>query len=1553
MELRPELHRRSSLPPQDFLRDPSTLQFPHLHSCFPFVVFACLLLACIAFTYRTQLLVHSLKMADLQELLARLTSNDASNASRPQNPATTTAYAEPSVSSPLVSPPLSGPQPRHASAIMVGYAEKQCNRVRPLTCYSPQSPTAGTPSNATPAGDSRSNNLLNLLKFGQPAATSPQPTSALSFGAQSPQPFADLSQSQPAAGAGKPPGSAASNHPAASQDPFAAFGRQPSTSSLRSQPVASPVTAKPGVAPSASAGSSSQAYLLNLLNQGKPAEQSRTSSLRSLHADTPVPSVENAAPDVATHSPMQEFGSPALEASTFSLQVDRKSSPFHISRDGSASRGATPSAPSDAPKQRGPIFSAVDPFEQLHASSPRNQTPLSSTHNASQSPQVGTLRGGHDATTHSDASARETVSDAVNEVGAQVEKEVEQALAAAIEDPREFQKVIQQGAAELKQELKDDKLRKEVQEVLGKPMTEAIEEVADELAADTAGDSWESADALDSPSPKEIEVYNFPMKPFVSLEVRAMARGNRFKADGYNTMARLKKDFDQNDRNLVDANERYFTYVSPKHGGFRVVRQTDGANKHIFGESKERLCNIALASTTKQMGETDAVLATGVDGTVYWTLLSTDGNEQFSDDLMERSFILPPFPVQDDNTSGGQLKTRARKSSKNPNYFAVGRGKAIHIIWPNIANTSKYTDMKTHICDSEKYLKQRSLKISTGKAGKDFTFSQCDTVIVSLDKTGKMRFWDIRPLIAPANGEPGELAPVEVRIPILTLATTSPTNKSWPTSVMFLDKERPHNKGIALRYLIVGMKQNHTLQLWDLCLGKAVQEINLPHDNESDGICSVAYHPQSGIISIGHPTRNTIYFIHLSAPRYLLPAMSQAKFLERTVAKDPSLPKIESTAIMTGLREYSFEPYGELRSFEILSDPSAVTGASNDGTLFDLYVMHSKGVCTLTIKRGDLGWSADNTVLHPVDAVKYGCVEVSELKPIDAPEPSEPSVNGDSSSKKGKAVKEPSTAPSKRDVVPGSKTSTIKNDTIARTLDRVEAKQDAARAAVIEGLENVAPRAEKIQKKKNGNMYTQVGPEPTPLPAPAVSAKSATEAVKVPIRDSKPIAAPASYAKAAASAAPPSTRELDAKTSTVTPTSDVKGSGFIGEEGSNALKQLEDNVTASLSRLFNAELSSLYRRVDEDKRVQDAAGAAKQDAVLRLVSSTLTENVEKSLGRIVSSSLESALLPSLSKSVADIVERKLVDITRELTDTISKQHHGAVNEAMVGAFRDATFQQTISQQMAPQINSHIENHLSNAINKSITPAFTNMTVNAVQQIAGDLEQRMLHVQHQVDAQLHQDALKIDQLTTLVRSLTETVHTMSSAQARLLHQVSELQQHLAATPSSSRAEFPTSTAVSEKQAVRSPVKSAEELEADEMRALITNGSFEGAVGKWVQSSRQVYLFSEVLSRCNPQYVTSLSPLVALSATAALTQPLEPNMAERLAWLEAILEVINPRDGEIGELVPRIMEIVSQRLQSCYMQLAEKEDRSPLLKPLLKRIVTINNRAQSLMKAALGG
>lgn len=92
--------------------------------------------------------------------------------------------------------------------------------------------------------------------------------------------------------------------------------------------------------------------------------------------------------------------------------------------------------------------------------------------------------------------------------------------------------------------------------------------------------------------------------------------------------------------------------------------------------------------------------------------------------------------------------------------------------------------------------------------------------------------------------------------------------------------------------------------------------------------------------------------------------------------------------------------------------------------------------------------------------------------------------------------------------------------------------------------------------------------------------------------------------------------------------------------------------------------------------------------------------------------------------------------------------------------------------------------------------------------------------------------------------------------------------------------------------------------------------------------------------------NLSPLVALSVSAAVTSSLDKNILERLMWLETVFSCINPSDPDIMDVAPKIMDVLSTRLQGAYMQIAESEPHSPAL----RRIAALNKRAQELKALA---
>ncbi|KAL3477953.1 hypothetical protein BJX99DRAFT_225155 [Aspergillus californicus] len=1402
------------------------------------------------------------------------------------------AYRHPSVSA-LQSPSPANTPPHHGSDII--------------------SPTVHTPSEAYPPQHQHQPqgqhpdgavNLLNLLKYHQPHA------------AQSQQ--AAMSAEQPV-----------HTHPSV---PAAEGGPKSHTRNVSASDFVATLFARPGQAAAATPG---HPGIQQMAQQPAPgAENPQDMLLRLLNR----PKSGQAAPEAAPSPPSISSQNP-FEPSSHTTFEPQSENPFEPelgsvtpSTQGVFEAADIVSGGLDKPSAAGKetLFTHVNPFEQLAAVS-RNRTPQSTSRE--QSPVVEASKTepllasqARPERVKSPSLAdeqKEAVSSVVDRLVGQITRDVDESYEKMTREKR--------SAAAAPEDTKATLLStaNAVQDALDEP--QVLKETTTATAAgvkDTSNgsgealvDSWESAeDSAEKDEERVVPVHNFPLRPFISIIIKPYAgKLLSLRDDGIMDIARLKKEFDQLDRSLTSATPDYIVYALAKNGGMRIIRQDDGSDKQVLRSTRDRIFNVSVC-TSQSMGgssEDQAVLGIGVSGAVYWVLISRGDKDLFEQDALESEcLIFPPFPASDENTSGGQLKTRAKRSSRHPGFFAIGRGKNIYVISPQAAASPAYgVSGNNRTVNTEKFFKERALKISTGKAGKDFVFSDDDTVIASLDKTGRLRFWDIRRIV---NSPDAGVHPDEIRVPLNTFVTGSPTEKSWPTSVLFIDKLRAYSKSMALRYVLVGLKQNHTLQLWDIGLGKAVQELKFPHDNESDAICSVAYHAPSGILVVGHPTRNSIYFVHLSTPRYNLQPMSQAAFIQHAVNKDASLPKPESTACLSGIREISFASKGQLRSLDLLPITKA---AGDENSLFELYAMHSRGVTCLNIKKDDLGWSQDNKIIRPVDALEKNYIEFSELQSFPTYLADEPSVNGDS-------VSTP-TKPVSRDFVKAS----------------VDNATESSAGATPSVLRNQSP-VKVVPKKKQVDEPVDIAPSVGSVEKLEKKKKKKAAASAEPVKPKEPvvIATPAHADRTNGESSRPA-ESIDATPASARP---IPGGETLGL--GKHIEALQNGVTSEFNKSLGRELQGIYTRFDEERRSWDAASADKQDQVLRLVSSTLSDNVEKNLTRIVSSTIQSEVVPALTDLTSAAVSTQLNAVLSQQSGVvISRELQQSLPSAVTRALQQPGVMKVVSDAVGQKMSA-MESQISKAMHDALTPTLKNIALRAAEKVGQDVERQMQAQMKRQEIQLQNDATKIDQLTTLVRGLSDTVAAMAASQTGFQKEVLRLNQVIAQqapaqhTPEKRVPEqpVPEQSATSISPVPLTDSRSPAEREIAEITQVMREGRYEEGSVKWLQSEHQADLFDNLFVRLNPSYLNGLPPIVALSVGVAVTSSLQTNVMQRLTWLEVALQTVNLVDPDILEVAPRIMDILIQRLDGLYMSVAKDSPHDPIL----RRIAPIVRRARML-------
>ncbi|KAK0651058.1 hypothetical protein B0T16DRAFT_442635 [Cercophora newfieldiana] len=1232
-----------------------------------------------------------------------------------------------------------------------------------------------------------------------------------------------------------------------------------------------------------------------------------------------------------------------------------------------------------------------------HASSPLSQSSASRPAHMNASPFSDTsvehrLRNSYVGDKH-----KESVAEAVSGLAEQADREAREALARAQDEQaqadiaqdlhkmlnarteQEFAHASQAAAQGIKKEL-DREDNASLEAALSPDMAKEVKDIVDEVAqgsSQAVADSWESAEAdeivvIEEPE-APIKVYNFPMKPWITISLLdSDAYRPVFREESTLDIARLKKDFDQIDRNLVSASETYMAYGMSKAGGLRVIRQEDGKDAKLFTDTKDRIFNVAISASqgTPTQPPREAIIGTGVSGTVYWIQLKNGDRDHLEDAHPEQyGFALPPIAAQEGGDApGGILKTRARTSSAHPEFFAVGRGKSINIIWPSfILEHNLFKQGHDRVVDTERLSKQCSLKINTGKAGKDFTFSQDDTLMVTLDKSGRVKFWDIRDLTAaregsdPLNPMPAQTS-LEVKEPLMTLTSTPEGEKAWPTSVLLLDKFRPYQKRAALRYMVVGMKQNHTLQLWDLALGKPVQEFNFPHNKESDAVCSVMYHAPSSMIVVGHPTRNSIYFLHLSAPKYTLKNLSQVEYVQRLVAQDASIPQPESTAVVSGIREYSFANKGVLRSLTILENPAS-SGDADEPTLFELYAMHSKGVTCLSIKQGELGWTKDNKVLAPADAVESGLAKITKLV---AP-----------------ATQETQPAPAPAETpTPQIRIATRSNKEASKTpASQLEEKKEIttpSKADRKDEVETPVPQTEGREKKGRKKKTA----------AAAAAAAAAAERELPASNGTADLGRTSSQNKAAKTPRPNDTTAL-ALSNQFADLSLLTG----GPQDIDALvSSMESRIVSNITNRFDGQFDRMYKQIQGFQESRESAFASSQTHLLQLVSDVLNDNTESVLKNLIIEQINVSVVPAIQTAVDKSVSEQLGSQASSQMVTIQKEIQRLLPGAVSQTMQRPDIVKGISDKVSHNVNAHVESQVAASLETIAKMAAQNVH----QRVMADVSAQINGAFVRLEERRRSEDDKLDRLIAQTTDLSNAISSLAASQAAMQNEVFTLKQSVreqqrerelpAREPmhvhplahggsGSHNKPGPSQDLVSyaphqqqQQQHVQQPPhlhshqqhgyggqdqqvlfapttrENREKLELNDLMetidSLMRQNNFDDAILRWLQSGNKTEeIFVQVLYKYDPVRLSDLQPLLLLSVGATITNDFSRSsdkIMEKIRWLEIVVFSLNQRvptlDDQVREVTPKIMSLVKSRSEQLMMDISRIAPQDPSLKTL---------------------
>ncbi|KAI5290215.1 hypothetical protein KEM55_008643, partial [Ascosphaera atra] len=277
-------------------------------------------------------------------------------------------------------------------------------------------------------------------------------------------------------------------------------------------------------------------------------------------------------------------------------------------------------------------------------------------------------------------------------------------------------------------------------------------------------------------------------------------------------------------------------------------------------------------------------------------------------------------------------------------------------------------------------------------------------------------------------------------------------------------------------------------------------------------------------------------------------------------------------------------------------------------------------------------------------------------------------------------------------------------------------------------------------------------------------------------------------------------------------------------------KRIEQLMAEEMAKQLKGQLDGLYTRFSEDRIAQDKASSAKQDVTLRQVQRSLSEDAQQSFARIVEENIRDKVVPNLTVTVGKIVEEKLKESMKnslpatlqdpQVTEAFSK--HASISNANVA--------------------KALEIQLPKVMQTSILPALRNEYAQATDRSVKDAERRFANAMKTMEQQRLQDSKKIDELNSLVRSLSQTVTMMASGQTEFQAELLELRRQLAASGAKAPATATAGPAPSRQHPPTAP--SAEDIEIAEIDQLMKAGKFEEGSIRWLQSSQQANVFDRL-------------------------------------------------------------------------------------------------------------
>ncbi|KZV85100.1 hypothetical protein EXIGLDRAFT_682093 [Exidia glandulosa HHB12029] len=227
----------------------------------------------------------------------------------------------------------------------------------------------------------------------------------------------------------------------------------------------------------------------------------------------------------------------------------------------------------------------------------------------------------------------------------------------------------------------------------------------------------------------------------------------------------------------------------------------------------------------------------------------------------------------------------------------------------------------------------------------------------------------------------------------------------------------------------------------------------------------------------------------------------------------------------------------------------------------------------------------------------------------------------------------------------------------------------------------------------------------------------------------------------------------------------ASGSGSGSNSGSgtdtllnNALtkeiRKVEENLHTKIGRLITKELDKQQARLEELRAAEQQADFARQEKILKLISTELTKNTTRVVEAAVKTVVQNSVLPSLETITKN-------EVKAALNGQIAKGLGDSVNQTLPSEIERLLLRPDVANHVARTFSSTVtplvERNVKDAITKTLIPAYMQQSESMHQELSREIHSEIISVKKEIIT-WQSDALKGQE--SIIRDMEMTVKALS-------------------------------------------------------------------------------------------------------------------------------------------------------------------------------------------------